>query len=141
MPNEEWTNLFSIAKKFNNDPYSDLYLLVSPFLNSNSIEVNIVAQSFLIIYEKEQACFISKFYSTIKISTLNSLVGNMNGGVKLDGYISKYGWVRNGDIVTVKEIRSDLDVNDLKKNLEFINSMTILLENNTKANNSLNTFI
>ena len=111
------------------------------FFNSNSLEINRILQAFLIVYENEQAYFLSKFYSTMKLSTLRNYVGNLYKDQKLEDFIKKKGWTIENDYVIMKELPRIFEINDLKNNLEFVNSMTILLENNVKANLSLNSFI
>ena len=44
--------------------------------NSSNDELRSLVRSHCFLYEKEQAKFLSKFYTTIKLSTLKKNVGN-----------------------------------------------------------------
>jgi hypothetical protein len=44
-------------------------------MRSNSLEVNSIAIAFIQLYEREQAVYVSKFYTRMKIGTLKRLLG------------------------------------------------------------------
>ena len=100
-----------------------------------------VVECFIFNYEVHQANFIGRFYSRMKLNTLKDLVGSRYKDENLVNYINKNGWTKEGDIVTLKEVPIKPDISNFKKNLEFINSMTVYLENNVKANNTLSSLI
>jgi hypothetical protein len=68
-------NLFSIAKKFRKDLYCDIYSHATYFLRSNSIDLQNVVKAFLAVYEREQATYIARLYSRLKVSTLSEYLG------------------------------------------------------------------
>lgn len=133
---DDWDNLFSIQKKLSDDPFCNIYDHIQYFFGSNIVDISNAASILYQTYEKEQGRFISRFYKTIKTATLKSLTNSQN----IDEYIYKRGWTKKNDFVEVKEIENLFDVVEAKRNLEFINEMTISLENNVKGNISLNSF-
>lgn len=49
-------------------------------------------------------------------------------------YLNAYGWQLQSDIVTTKPVKGNVDTFDLKEDLDFLNRMTVQLENVAKAN-------
>ncbi len=73
--NNEYTNLFKISKLLRHEPYCNISNCLNFFFGSNSMEVNQIVQAFNIYYQREQAEYISKFYSKISLGTLKKLTG------------------------------------------------------------------
>lgn len=72
---DEFNHLFSIATEFVKDPFCDIYSHIYFFFTINSQEINILAQVYLNIYEREQAVYLSKLYSKMKFTTLKNYLG------------------------------------------------------------------
>jgi hypothetical protein len=90
-------------------------------------------QTYLVIYERQQAAYLSKLYSRMKLATLKAYIGNTD----IDGFLNKYGWKLSNNIITTVEVPELLDTYDLKEEINFQNQMTMYLENITKANSVL----
>lgn len=135
--NEDFTQLFSISKRFIREPYCDLFTHIYFFVRSVSPEINQIASAYLSIYERQQAAYLSKFYSKIKISTFKKLQGSNFQEEKLEEYLNRYGWILKNEFIVTAPVQVNFDSYQLKEDLDFINKMTVSLENIAKANSSL----
>lgn len=121
------------------DPFCDIYEHIYFFISSNSIDINIISVIYLNWFEKQQAQFISKFYSKIKFATLKKYLGNFLfylgrhfNETNLDSFLDKFCWKMENEIITTVEISNDRKNESI--DLSFLNSMNVHLENLTKSN-------
>jgi len=136
--NDEISQLFSIGKRHLKDPYPDVYNYISYFLTKiNSTEVNTLAQILLQTYERDQAVFLSKFFSKIKVATLKKYIGGQVKDDKIGEYLNKYGWELKGDFIVTAKVQEKFDTFQMREDLDFINKMTVNFENIAKANTTI----
>ncbi len=129
--------MFSIGKKLLKEPFSNIYEHVYHFLKNDSSEVKKLASEFIQKFEKEQAQFISKFYSKLKLSSLKKLLGVHLMKINFKEYLHKYNWVQNGEVILTSQIKESSNTQNIREDLDFINKMTVSLENLAKVNSSL----
>jgi hypothetical protein len=82
----------------------------------------------------------------MKLSTLKKYLGvhiysGTNSNVtleRLESYLKKYNFIQKGDVIfTGTAGNQKFNQNEIKQNLDFINKMTVSLENLAKSNNYL----
>jgi hypothetical protein len=56
---------------------------------------------------------------------------------KLGEYLNRYGWNLSGEVVTTSPVQEGFDSFKIKEDLDFINKMTVCLENIAKSNISI----
>jgi hypothetical protein len=57
--------------------------------------------------------------------------------IPLESYLKKYNFTQQGDIIYTAKIKDSFNSQEIKQNLDFINKMTVSLENLAKSNNFL----
>lgn len=116
----------SIIRVYNNKPYANIDDNINEIKKLNN-DIPLIApliEVFMTVYRKKQLTHISKFYSTIKLDTLSSLLGKE---VELDeAFFNKVGWINNGDHVVITR---EIENKDIKYDKEFIKENIVFIEN------------
>lgn len=111
------------------EPYPNIY----PHLDSIEFQLNLftlLKDCYFNIYLIKQAVYLSKFYSKIKIKTLENYLGKE----LTPEYLSRFNWVKKNDYVITEPIKEPFNILRLMEDLEFIGKMNIAFERITQAN-------
>jgi hypothetical protein len=133
LPAEEFNELFAIGKKLSKEPFCDISSQVNSLRKNNSLELQNLLQVYVDVYERQQAAYLSKLYSRMRLATLKGYIGNAD----VQQYLNKYSWKLSGDVVTTSEVCQVVDAFDYKEEIELENELTVYFENITKANSLL----
>jgi hypothetical protein len=130
LPNEEYTELFGISKKLSKDPYCDIRANIANLGKTNSLDVQNLLHIFSYLYERQQAAYLSKLYSRMKLATLKAYIGN---DTDIEQYLAKYSWRLDNGVISTAYVPYIVGIHDVKEEIKFQNKMTLYLENITRA--------
>ena len=128
--------LMEISSKFSVKPFTYIGDQIIIFI-CESPEIKKMIQIFQQIYENQQRIHIEKFYSKIKVRTLESYFGSKFNASSL----TKYGWIKEKDyfIIPSKKNTSVATGNDLTliSDLQFLGKMNVQTEKLAQENQNL----
>lgn len=91
--------ILTIAKKLNNNNFTDHYSTIKMLLGSNSMEHQILVKSLLKAYEKQQAYFIRENFKSISLMNFKNYLGDHFKSIDFDKYLIEYNFTLSNNFL------------------------------------------